>query len=454
MAITVDSPRSIVLPALFAVFFAAPASHAEAPLFRGDPAHSGTYQSTRVGTLTHVEWKFKTGAKVISSPAVVGRTVYVGSADHFVYALDAGDGSVRWRYKTGGAVNSSPAFANDTVFVLSADGNFYALDAKGGSLKWKFRTGGERRFTAPGIHGAMPRMELMPDPFDVFLSSPTVVDGVVYFGSGDHRVYALDASSGMLRWSFETGNVVHASPAVADGMLYIGSWDRNLYALKAATGEVAWKFQTGDDPDIFNQIGIASSASIAGDTVFFGCRDGYFYALDARTGAKKWAHDNHKGWVIASPAVADGIVYFPTSDGTRFKALDAATGSTRYDVGNKAVSFSSPALVKDLVLYGTSDGWLHAIDASTGKSHADFQTDGSKENSAKYLDASGRIDDRTLYPDATLDGMIVGLERMYTLGSSCPRPSWLMAWCISAAGTGSSTRSDSERGRSRMYETG
>ena len=174
---------------------------------------------------------------MVSSPAVSGGTVYVGSADRIVYALNAADGAVRWQYKTAGAVNSSPAVAADTVFVTSADGNLYALGASDGKLRWKFASVGERRFTAPGIHGATPHTELMPDPFDVFLSSPTVVAGIVYFGSGDHHVYAVDAGSGALRWKFETGNVVHASPAVANGTVYIGSWDGNFYALDAETGQ-------------------------------------------------------------------------------------------------------------------------------------------------------------------------------------------------------------------------
>jgi len=308
------------------------------------------------------------------------------------------------------------------VFVASADGNLYALGASDGALRWKFATAGERRFTAPGIHGATPRTESMPDPFDVFHSSPTVVAGIVYFGSGDHRVYAVDAASGVLRWSFETGNVVHASPAVADGVVYIGSWDRNLYALNAATGALIWKFQTGDDKEIYNQVGIASSAAVAAGTVFFGCRDGHFYAVDAKTGSRKWAHDNNKGWVIASPAVERGVVYFPTSDGERFKALDASTGATIYDISNKAVSFSSPAVAQGTVFYGSSDGWLHAVDASTGRIKAEFQTDGSKANAARYIDRDGRIDNAALYPDSTLDGMIIGLDRMFSLGSVLSSP--------------------------------
>ena len=422
MVATLRSFPACVFPAILAAFFAAPPGRAEVPMFRGDSAHTGVYPSAKVPSLDRIAWKFKTGAKVISSPAVAGGTVYIGSGDYRVYALDAADGRLKWRFRTGGAVNSSPAVAGNTVFAASLDGNLYALDATDGSVKWKFMTAGERRFTAPGIHGATPRTETMPDPYDVFLSSPTVVAGVVYFGSGDHRVYALDASSGTLRWTFETGNVVHASPAVVDGVLYIGSWDRNLYALNAANGALLWKFQTGDDTKIYNQVGIASSAAVADGAVYFGCRDGHFYAVDAKSGAKKWEHDNKGGWVIASPAVDRGVVYFPTSDGERFKALDAATGAMKFDISNKAVSFSSPAIVGGTAFYGTSDGWMHAVDAGTGRLMAEFQTDGSKTNAARYLDANGRMDGAKLYPDSTLEGMIIGLDRMFSLGSVLSSP--------------------------------
>lgn len=391
-------------------------------MFRGDGTHSGVYRSSTTPTLATVKWKFKTASKVFSSPAVDNGSVYFGSADHHVYAVSVGDGTLRWKHRTRGGVNSSPAVADGTVYVTSRDGNFYALDSGDGKVKWQFKTAGEKRFTAPGIHGAMPRTETMPDPFDVFLSSPAIAAGIVYFGSGDHNVYALDAKTGELKWKFVTGDVVHASPAVADGVVYIGSWDRNLYALDAATGKEIWRFQTGDDREIYNQIGIASSAAISNGVVYFGCRDGHFYAVDAKTGTMKWKHDNKKGWVIASPAVFNGTVFFPTSDGTRFKALDGATGKPVFDIANRAVSFSSPAIVRDTAYYGSSDGWLHAIDIKTGAMKAEFQTDGSKENASKYVDANGRFKPGALYPDSTLEGMMIGLDRMFTLGSILSSP--------------------------------
>ena len=62
--------------------------------------------------------------------------------------------------------------------------------------RWKFATGGERRFEAKGLHGLTPKSQTFVDPFDVFLSSPVVAGGIVYFGSGDGNLYALDARSG------------------------------------------------------------------------------------------------------------------------------------------------------------------------------------------------------------------------------------------------------------------
>ncbi|MBK8727203.1 MAG: PQQ-binding-like beta-propeller repeat protein [Holophagaceae bacterium] len=393
----------------------------EPRMFRGGPAHTGVYASAAPDFAT-TAWTFQTGGRIVASPVVSEGVVYVGSRDQALYALDAKSGALKWKFPTGGPVNASPAVADGLVVVGSVDGSIYAVDARSGKAAWTFKTGGERRFSAPGIHGATPRTEVMPDPFDVFLSSPAIAGGVVFVGSGDHRVYALELATGALKWSFETGNVVHASPAVADGVVYVGSWDRKFYALDAKDGKVRWAFETGDDPELHNQVGIASSAAVAEGLIFFGCRDGHFYALDAATGALRWQHDNHKGWVIASPAVAKGVVYFPTSDGTRFKALEARTGKPVFDVENRAISFSSPALAGSRAYYGTSDGWLHAVDLGSGREVAQFQTEGSKQNAAAYTDAKGRLKHAALYPDATLDGIFVGLERMYSLGSILSSP--------------------------------
>jgi outer membrane protein assembly factor BamB len=390
-------------------------------MFRNGPDHSGVYDGP-APALQSLAWKFKTAGRVISSPLVVGDVVFVGSTDGSLYAVNRGDGTQKWKFDSKGPISSSPAFHNGLVFISSMDGLVYAIDAATGQSKWTFATKGERRFTAPGIHGAIPRTERMPDPFDVFTSSPTVTNGTVYIGSGDQNVYALDASTGALRWSFATGDVVHASPAIANGVVIIGSWDRNLYALDAQTGRERWRYTTGNDTVIYNQIGIASSAAVANGVVFVGGRDGKFHSVDFATGAPRWVHNNNGGWTIASPAVRNGIVYFPTSDGTRFKAIDVNTGEVKINLQNKAVSFSSPAIVGDVALYGTSDGYLNAVDLRDGTLKSRFQTDGSRENGAKYTDAEGRMRTQGMYPDRTLDGMMIGMRTMMTLGSVLSSP--------------------------------
>jgi outer membrane protein assembly factor BamB len=156
--------------------------------------------------------------------------------------------------------------------------------------------------------------------------------------------------------------------------------------------------------------------------VLFGCRDGHFYAIDAKTGKQKWSEDNKMGWVIASPAVRGGAVYFPTSEGTQFKAITIATGAIVWRTVNKAISFSSPAIAGDSVYFGSHDGWVRALDVNTGAIKAEFQTEGSKQNSARYVLPGGKLNMQAIYPDNTLDGIIIGLERMYSLGSVLSSP--------------------------------
>src|ERR1700746_3926835 len=107
--------------------------------FRGDPAHTGVYAAPGAVAFHKVKWQFHTKAQVLSSPAVAGNTVYFGSNDHRLYAVDLESGAKKWEFKTDGRVASSPAVANGLVYFLSYDANFYSVDAATGALKWKFK---------------------------------------------------------------------------------------------------------------------------------------------------------------------------------------------------------------------------------------------------------------------------------------------------------------------------
>jgi eukaryotic-like serine/threonine-protein kinase len=396
---------------------------AQDAMFRGNPQHTGEYAGAGIPKFTKVRWKFPTKAQVFSSPTVAGDSVYIGSSDHLMYALDRMTGSKKWEFKTESRITSSPAVAGGVVFFASYDGNFYAVDAATGKQKWKFATPGERRFAATHLHGAYPVAEVMPDPFDFYLSSAVVANGTVYFGSGDTNIYALDAETGALKWKFKTGDVVHGSPAIADGVLLVGSWDSFFYALDASTGKEKWRFKTGEDPDIHNQVGIQSSPAVANGIVYFGCRDSNFYAVDLATGKKLWAYPNKGSWVIASPAVSDGKVYFGTSDTGQFHALDAKTGVELFSIDNRHwPMFSSPALAGGFAYIGSHEGKLLAIDL---KAHAlawTFETEAHKQNGAMYTKQSGEPNYEAAFFDFFYDDMMSGVQKLMSVGAILSSP--------------------------------
>jgi len=410
--------------ALLCACLSVPAFSQSIASFRGDAQHSGIYrQQIGVPLLHGVKWKFKTGAAVISTPAVLDGTAYFGSNDHYLYAVNLADGKLRWKFKTDGRVTSSPAVYQGHVYFGSYDGNIYSVDANTGQQRWKFASQGEHRFTAKHLHGAEPAAESMPDPFDLYLSSPTIAQGTVYVGSGDGNIYAIDAASGALHWKFRTGNVVHASPAVVNDTVYVGSWDTFFYALNAKSGQERWRFKTGEDPDTSNQVGIQSSALIADGVVYFGCRDSNLYALDAATGAKKWAFSNKGSWVISTPIVADGTLYFATSDSGLFHAVDAQTGNLKYSLSfHHWPMFSSPAIAGRTLYIGSHAGTLIAIDLDKHATAWTFSTDGANRNAAALTQKNGDPDDAPAYGDGFYDDLVMGMWKMLSVGAVLSSP--------------------------------
>ncbi len=268
--------------------------------------------------------------------------------------------SAKWSFPTKGEVWGSPTVSGGVVYIGSDDGFVYALDAKTGAEKWRFQTG-------KGVR-----------------SRPAVSSQVVSFLSDDGYLYALDAASGKLKWKFDTHTALvphttlgesdsrwdylQSSPAIAGGLVFVGSGNSNFYAVELASGKERWHCTTGDS--------VRSSPLVAKDTVYFGSWDNSVYALDAATGAEKWKFDT-KGIVQASPMVSGSLLVI----GSRYPyvfALDAATGKEkwRFNYFGSWVE-SSAAVQSDTVYVGSSD-FLHlfAIDLKNGQRKWGFKTSG------------------------------------------------------------------------------
>ncbi len=346
-------------------------------MFRGDAAHLGRY-SGGGSSIVGLQWRVPTNGEVTSSPAVVGGTVYVGSGDGRLRALDRLTGHTKWTYDAGSPVQSSPAVARGIVFIASRDGAFHAVDAATGKRRWRSAEHATRPY--PWGH----------ESGDRYLSSAVVAGSLVIFGSGDGNVYALDPATGAAKWTAPTDGRIRGTPAVANGKVYVGSYDGRLYAFDVATGKRLWRFDTegvklnsGDFG--YDRRSLQSSPAVANGIVFVGARDGFLYAVDAATGAERWRFDYKIPWIIASPAVADGIVYVGNSDAHIMQALDAATGAEKWRTQTNTIVWSSAALTDKYIYYGDGAGRLHIGERATGKDLALFRT-GATIHSSPVVD--------------------------------------------------------------------
>jgi eukaryotic-like serine/threonine-protein kinase len=348
-----------------------------------------------------VRWQFREPLLLermpfVSSPAVAGSLVVVGSDNQFLYGLDAQDGRVHWRFAARHPVFSSPAIADGRVYVgeglhYTQDARVYCLDLHTGRLIWSFQT---RSHTE---------------------SSPTVVGGRVYIGAGDDGVYCLDAQTGRRLWRFAEGHVdsgvlvvgdrvyfgsgyvedalfcvaaddgrllwkrstpapVWGAPSSAAGRVYIGIGTGNfeasdpaprgeVWCLEAATGDIVWQFKDVAD-------GVLSAVALAGGRAVFGARSGVCHALDAATGEALWSYETG-GAILATPAVTTTHVIVGSDDGI-LRCLDLVDGrrlwshDTSDDVANLMQPtgriLGSPAITGHGILFGTSSGSFYCLD--------------------------------------------------------------------------------------------
>jgi outer membrane protein assembly factor BamB len=322
---------------------------------------------TGSGVSVESRWRFETRGIVQSSPAVSEGTVYIGSGDNHVYAIDRETGQEKWRFESGDGVNSSPAVAEGTVYVGSRDDHLYAIDAETGQEKWRSESGfgasptvaggtvyvgGSRDSYVHAIDAETGQEKWRFETGDWTLSSPTVVRETVYIGSGDSHVYGIDRETGEQEWSFETEGIVQSSPAVSGGTVYIGSGDNHVYAIDRETGKEEWSFEAGDEVD--------SSPAVAEGTVYVGSRDDNVYAIDAETGQEKWRYETG-GDVTSSPAVAGGTVYVGSLD-DHIYAIDAETGQEKWHFRAEDWIAFHPAVSEGTVYVGSHDHNVYAID--------------------------------------------------------------------------------------------
>ena len=330
-------------------------------------------------------WQYSTGNPgelVIVSPTVADGVVYAGSYDNQVYALDSGTGELLWSFKTPNDLSPPPLVAGRVVYVEGLDG-FYALNASTGELllgeenvalvtdRTVYKTSLTRaeNFSVSAVDTASGNQlwtTVIPRSGFPLLFPLTAAGSNVYV-SDDHRVHALDSTTGKLVWSFDAGDVVQVPPTASNGVVFIRSY-AVAYALDESTGEKLWSYEV-DSAE-------TKSPPVAVDGVWY-LNDWSLHALDADTGQLLWsfAVDKEKADLMEAAtrplAVAEGMVFVNTvftyePSRNAFHALDAATGAEAWSLG--ADWDLTSIMVVDGVLYAHSlGGYLHTLDAQTGE---------------------------------------------------------------------------------------
>jgi eukaryotic-like serine/threonine-protein kinase len=145
--------------------------------------------------------------------------------------------------------------------------------------------------------------------------------------------------------------------------------------------------------------------------------------VDAANGTRRWAFSTGDSWVISSPAVRDGTVYFATSDSGLVQALDARDGHPIFSLDFKHWPFfSSPTLAGGLLYIGSHAGKVLAIDLKDRKLAWEFATDGARQNGAAYTGADGTPNYRAAVSDAFYDQLVIGFDRMMSVGAVLSTP--------------------------------
>ena len=248
-----------------------------------------------------------------------------------------------WRFSAGNSGAPpilSPVVADRAVYATSYDNLVYALDAETGDILWSFE-----------IPGAI-------------TSPDTVVDSGVVYASGENALYALDGRTGELLWTKDgTDDGYVTVPTVAGSTVYTGFWSDGLFdftvsALNAVSGEQLWS-RTGfrSSPiSLFPLTAVGNNVYVSDDHTV--------HALSAETGKLLWSVEI---LTQTPPTAFDGKVYFVASHTAL--AFDEMTGELLWSyepvINDITTSYLWPPVVVDGVWYFPADE-LHALDAATG----------------------------------------------------------------------------------------
>lgn len=370
----------------------------------------GTVYGVNVGD-GRLIWSYASGSPVEADPVIAGSNIVFGNADGHIVALNPSNGESAWKFNTGRVYG---LLGSKTVLYATTLGNILALDASTGTPLWNFSTysnESSRTATAPGSSntaifvGANDKLISLDASSGAQLWNTTIgrvwkgsplyslTTNTVYIGTTDNSLYALDASTGKVKWTFTTDGWITSTPLFYNNILYFGSNDMSMYAVNALTGALLWKFKTEE--------AIQSQPSYYGQNIIFGSNDHNLYALNMNSGEEIWSFE--AGDWAGSPVSYQNRVLFGSRDGSLYDisvitmcSIDkpssgAVAGNIPLQISGRAYAEDG---VKKVQLQLNKGGWGDAIGTEEWNYSYDPSTlpNGAVEIDCRITDNAGSME--------------------------------------------------------------
>ncbi len=267
-------------------------------------------------------------------------SIGISTPENATSSIGSENSKVAWSFECEDEIRGTPTFNNGMVFVGSYDNNLYALEADSGQFAWKYATDG-------GI-----------------VTKPSVYEGNVYVGSEDKRLHVVSLRSGKINWTYFSDGPIRSSPIIAEGHVFFGSDDGYLHAVNTMNGRRAWRAEIGSP--------IRSTPLVVNDHIYFGAESGDFICLDL-SGMVKWRFKGKRA-ITSTATTAQDMIFFGSLDAT-FYALDIRSGFVIWRFRLGKASISSPCLGDKYIFTGAVDNIIYCIDMNSAKEVWHFATD-------------------------------------------------------------------------------
>ena len=250
------------------------------------------------------------------------------------------------------------AFYDGVIYAGTLDGRVVAINATSEEVQWSRPVGTER---SSGLSCGQSSVS------SAIYTTPIVDGDLVYIGTYSGQVYALTVDRGTERWIHpRTGSIgaIVGSPVIANETIYISSSDGTVYALDMTYGDEKWKSQRLADK-------LWTGPTVVGDTLYVSTFDGHIYALSAqRRGLLDWSFESEAGFA-SSPVIHEGTIYVGSFDNNLY-AIEIGASEPAWKFAGRKWFWAAPVVHEGVVYAGCLDGKLYVLDAETGDKMGEY----------------------------------------------------------------------------------